>query len=63
MEALTGHTVFNPTVYYLAHLPARLEPDEVLQIIAMALVLSLLATLYPSWRAARTDPVKALRNG
>ncbi len=62
VEALTGRTVFDPTVYYLAHLPARLDWREVAQIIAMALVLSLLATLYPSWRAARTDPVEALRN-
>ena len=62
VEALTGRTVFDPTVYYLAHLPARLDWHEVAQIIVMALVLSLLATLYPSWRAARTDPVEALRN-
>ncbi len=54
--------MFDPTVYYLAHLPARLDWHEVAQIIVMALVLSLLATLYPSWRAARTDPVEALRN-
>ena len=62
VEAATGRTVFDPTVYYLAHLPAKLDWREVAQIIAMALVLSLLATLYPSWRAARTDPVEALRN-
>ena len=62
VEAITGRTVFDPTVYYLAHLPARLDWHEVLQIIIMSLVLSLLATLYPSWRAARTDPVEALRN-
>ena len=62
VEAATGRTVFDPTVYYLAHLPARLNWHEVAQIVAMALVLSLLATLYPSWRAARTDPVEALRN-
>ena len=62
VEAITGSTVFDPTVYYLAHLPARLDWHEVAQIIVMALVLSLLATLYPSWRAAQTDPVEALRN-
>ena len=62
VEAITGQTVFDPTVYYLAHLPARLDWHEVVQIIVMALVLSLLATIYPSWRAARTDPVEALRN-
>ena len=63
VESATGRTVFDPTVYYLSHLPAKLNWHEVGQIIAMALVLSLLATLYPSWRAARTDPVEALRGG
>ncbi len=62
VEGITGVSVFNPEVYYLTHLPARLNWHEVLQIVTMALVLSLLATLYPSWRAARTDPVEALRS-
>ena len=62
VESATGATVFNPEVYYLTHLPARLNPAEVVQVMAMALGLSLLATLYPSWRAARTDPVEALRH-
>ncbi|MGA9017142.1 MAG: lipoprotein-releasing ABC transporter permease subunit [Acetobacteraceae bacterium] len=62
VEAVTGTSVFNPEVYYLTHLPARLDWHEVTQVAAMALVLSLLATLYPSWRAARTDPVEALRH-
>jgi lipoprotein-releasing system permease protein len=62
VEAATGTQVFNPEVYYLAHLPAKLDWRQVLEIVAMALGLSLLATLYPSWRAARTDPVEALRH-
>jgi len=62
VEALSGARVFNPEVYYLTHLPARLDPAEVIQVMVMALALSLLATLYPSWRAARTDPVEALRH-
>ncbi len=62
LQRLTGTNLFNPEVYYLEHLPAKLEWPEVIQVIAMALVLSLLATLYPSWRAARTDPVEALRH-
>jgi lipoprotein-releasing system permease protein len=62
VEAVTGTNVFNPEVYFLSHLPARLEWAEVLQVVLMALGLSLLATLYPSWRAARTDPVEALRH-
>lgn len=62
VEAATGARVFNPEVYYLLHLPAKLNWQEVAQVVAMALGLSLLATLYPSWRAARTDPVEALRH-
>ncbi len=62
VEAATGASVFNPEVYYLTHLPAKLSPREVVQVMVMALGLSLLATLYPSWRAARTDPVEALRH-
>lgn len=57
-----GTTLFDPEVYYLTHLPAKLELPNVIQVVVMALVLSLLATLYPSWRAARTDPVEALRH-
>jgi lipoprotein-releasing system permease protein len=62
VEEITRTQVFNPEVYYLSHLPAKLDWGQVTQIIAMALLLSLLATLYPSWRAARTDPVEALRH-
>ena len=62
VETATGTSVFNPEVYYLTHLPSRLDPVEVTQVVIMALSLSLLATLYPSWRAARTDPVEALRH-
>jgi lipoprotein-releasing system permease protein len=62
VQSLTGVNVFNPEVYYLTHLPARLDWGEVVKVIVMALALSLLATLYPSWRAARTDPVEALRH-
>ncbi|MCW3475214.1 lipoprotein-releasing ABC transporter permease subunit [Limobrevibacterium gyesilva] len=62
LESLTGTNLFNPEVYFLSRLPAVLQWNEVLQVVGMALVLSLLATLYPSWRAARTDPVEALRH-
>ncbi|CAH2604833.1 Lipoprotein releasing system transmembrane protein LolC [Rhodovastum atsumiense] len=62
LEGLTGTNLFNPEVYFLSKLPAVVQWHEVAQVIVMALVLSLLATLYPSWRAARTDPVEALRS-
>ncbi len=62
LEGLTGTNLFNPEVYFLSRLPAVVQWHEVAQVIFMALVLSLLATLYPSWRAARTDPVEALRS-
>jgi lipoprotein-releasing system permease protein len=62
LQRTLGTKLFDPEVYYLTHLPARLELPTVLQVMGMALTLSLLATLYPSWRAARTDPVEALRH-
>ncbi|ATU72091.1 Lipoprotein-releasing system transmembrane protein lolC [Gluconacetobacter sp. SXCC-1] len=62
LQRMTGTNLFNPEVYYLEHLPARLIWSQVIEVIVMALVLSLLATLYPSWRAAKTDPVEALRH-
>jgi len=62
LQALTGTQLFSPEVYFLSQLPAVLDPGEVTQVVVMGLVLSLLATLYPSWRAGRTDPVEALRN-
>ncbi len=61
ISKLTGVNVFNPEVYFLTHMPARLVPGDVIAVVAMSLSLSLLATLYPSWRAARLDPVEALR--
>ena len=61
LQSLTGTTIFDATIYFLSHLPARLDWLEVAQIAAMALALSVLATIYPSARAARLDPVEALR--
>ncbi|HVX35977.1 MAG TPA: lipoprotein-releasing ABC transporter permease subunit [Hyphomicrobium sp.] len=58
---VTGTTVFDPSVYYLTKLPADINPHETGAIVVMALVLSVIATLYPSWRASRLDPVEALR--
>lgn len=62
LESLTGTDLFNPEVYFLACLPARLVWSQVIGVLLLSLLLSLLATLYPSWRAARTDPVEALRH-
>jgi lipoprotein-releasing system permease protein len=62
LQNASGTKLFDPEVYYLTHLPAKMEPSTVLQVVLMALFLSLIATLYPSWRAARTDPVEALRH-
>jgi lipoprotein-releasing system permease protein len=61
LQALTGTDLFSAEIYFLSKLPAIVDPGEVLAVTGMALGLSLLATLYPSWRAARLDPVEALR--
>ncbi len=61
LESLTGTELFAAEIYFLSHLPAKVDPAEVATVVIMALALSFLATLYPSWRAARLDPVEALR--
>jgi lipoprotein-releasing system permease protein len=58
---LTGSKIFPEELYFLSHLPASMDPAETVAVVVMALTLSFLATLYPSWRAARLDPVEALR--
>ncbi len=52
---------FPAEAYFLSHLPSRVEPSDVIAVVIMTMALSLAATLYPSWRAARLDPVEALR--
>jgi len=61
LSKLTGTELFSPEVYFLATMPAEMDFNEIMSIVLMALVLSFLATLYPSWRAANLDPVEALR--
>ena len=56
-------SAWDPTVRFLSEIPAELNSTEVLQVVLMALVLSLLAPLFPAWQAARLDPVQALRYG
>lgn len=58
---LTSTQLFDPTLYFLSKLPAEIDSGETITVLLMALALSLLATLYPAWRAARLDPVEALR--
>ena len=58
---VTDTDLFSPELYYLSRLPAEMDPTEVISVLVMALTLSILATLYPSWRASRLDPVEALR--
>ena len=58
---LTGREFFPAELYFLSRLPSVVEPRDVITIVGMTLSLALLATLYPSWRAARLDPVEALR--
>jgi lipoprotein-releasing system permease protein len=60
---ITNTNLFPAELYFLSRLPARIDPAEVATIVLMALVLSILATIYPSWRAARVEPVTALRMG
>ncbi|NKD84739.1 lipoprotein-releasing ABC transporter permease subunit [Haematospirillum jordaniae] len=61
LQSLTGTDLFSAEVYFLSKMPAKMEWSEVIRVTAMAIALSLGATLYPSWRAARLDPVEALR--
>ncbi len=61
LERMIDIQLFSPEVYFLSQVPAVVDPVEVGQVIVMALVLSFLAPIFPAWRAARLDPVEALR--
>ena len=61
IEVVTGQSLWDPQVRFLTELPARTDPVEVLAIAGMAMGLAFLATLYPAFRAASTDPVEVLR--
>jgi lipoprotein-releasing system permease protein len=61
LERVIGHKFLNADVYFIDYLPSQLQRNDVLMVCGAALVLSFLATLYPAWRAARTQPAEALR--
>jgi lipoprotein-releasing system permease protein len=61
VQLVTGQNLWDPSIRFLTELPSKTDPFEVLGITIMALVFSLLATLYPAFKAANTDPVQVLR--
>ena len=61
LERLIGHKFLSADVYFIDYLPSRLMTADVVQVCVAALILSFFATLYPAWRAARTQPAEALR--
>jgi len=61
LQNVLGVNLFSAEIYFFTRIPAQLDQGEVASVVLMALALSLLATIYPSWRAARLDPVEGLR--
>jgi lipoprotein-releasing system permease protein len=61
IQFVTGQNLWDPSIRFLAELPSKTDPFEVTAIVVMALGFSFLATLYPAWKAASTDPVQVLR--
>ena len=61
IESLTGNELMPSDVYYISGVPSVVNPGDVLAVIGIAILMCLLATIYPAWRAARTNPVEALR--
>ena len=58
---ISGTVLFNPELYFLSQLTAKMDMSETISVVLMALILSFIATLFPAWRAANLDPVEALR--
>lgn len=61
LESMMGHKLFADELYFLSHLPSKVDAGEVLMVIGLALALAFLATIYPARRAASLDPAEALR--
>ncbi|WGJ14238.1 lipoprotein-releasing ABC transporter permease subunit [Methylocapsa sp. D3K7] len=61
LNRLLNANLFPAELYFLSRLPSVVDPSEVFAVVVMTLTLSVLATIYPSWRAAKLDPVEALR--
>jgi lipoprotein-releasing system permease protein len=62
LERVMGITLVDPRVYFISELPADVRTGDVLVIAGTALLLGILATIYPAWRAATTQPAEALRH-
>ena len=61
LQSIFGRDLFSAEIYFLSKLPAKVDITEVVTVVVISLLLSFVATLYPSWRAAKMDPVEALR--
>jgi lipoprotein-releasing system permease protein len=61
VDNISGGQIWDPTVRFLSDIPARMDTGETVSVVVMALALAFVATIFPAWRAARLDPVEALR--
>ena len=61
MESVLGFQVFPQNVYIITDFPAELRLNDVLVVVSVSIVISMIATLYPAWRASKTQPAEALR--
>lgn len=61
LEGITDTTLFNPTIYFLSTLPSKIFVSDVVLIVSMSLLISLLATIYPAYKASKSDPAEILR--